>query len=390
MSTLGIVAEYDPFHRGHDWHLSRARQIVQPDWTCVVLSPCYKQRGTLSLLSPHDRARCAVRAGADAVFLLPVSWTVRDAEHYALGAVSLLTALGCTHLAFGAETDDLRLLQQIAMSLEEEPAPLRQSLREGLSAGLGYPAAMARAVSSLLPQAESVLSRPNNLLAVCYLRALLRLSSPMAPVLIPRRGDYHAPAVDADFPSASAIREALLQGNYRPAYAAVPEETGRLLRERILHRQIPDAHVEDALLLSALRGMTISQLQALPDLSEGLETALRRAASSCSSRLELVEALTGRRYPAARIHRLCASVLLGLTREAVDNAPLPDRTLLLALRKHPAMTESWKSLPIRIASSAREWVDLADPADLVAWRIWAQCCHRPDTLPCTEMVYTES
>ena len=90
MKILGIVAEYDPFHRGHLYHLSEAVRRVAPDFVFVALSPCIKQRGELSLLSPVDRARCALTAGADAVFCLPACWTVRDAEHYALGAVSLL------------------------------------------------------------------------------------------------------------------------------------------------------------------------------------------------------------------------------------------------------------------------------------------------------------
>ena len=88
MKILGVIAEYDPFHNGHLYHLSEAIRLAEPDLTFVALSPCLKQRGELSLLSPSDRAFCALSAGADAVFSLPVCWTVRDAEHYALGAVS--------------------------------------------------------------------------------------------------------------------------------------------------------------------------------------------------------------------------------------------------------------------------------------------------------------
>ena len=122
MKILGIVAEYDPFHNGHLRHLEEAKSRVSPDLTFIALSPCVKQRGELSLLSPSDRARCALESGADAVFCLPVLWTVRDAEHYALGAVSLLAGLGVTHLAFGAETPDVRLLRDAA-ELLESPGP---------------------------------------------------------------------------------------------------------------------------------------------------------------------------------------------------------------------------------------------------------------------------
>ena len=112
MSVLGIVAEYDPFHNGHLHHLQSAVSEVSPSAVLTVLSGPFRQRGTPALLSPFSRAECALSAGADAVFALPVLWTVRDAEHYALGAVSLLSSLGATHIAFGAETADLLLLQK--------------------------------------------------------------------------------------------------------------------------------------------------------------------------------------------------------------------------------------------------------------------------------------
>ncbi len=240
MKILGVVAEYDPFHNGHLYHLTEARKILSPDLTYIVLSPCVKQRGELSLLSPTDRARCALEAGADAVFCLPVLWTLRDAEHYALGAVSLLSRLGATHLAFGAETADAGLLRRAAEALES-PAPVFQAvLRDTLSSGAGYPAAVSAALSASLPGAEGLLDQPNNILAVCYLRALLRAGLSMEPVVIPRSGGYHAAAVDPAAPSASAVRGSLARGSYAPAFSAVPDYTASLLRRRFLDGCVPD------------------------------------------------------------------------------------------------------------------------------------------------------
>ncbi len=386
MKILGIVAEYDPFHRGHLRHITEAKRRLSPDLVLVVLSPCIKQRGELSLLSPSDRARCALEAGADAVFSLPVSWTVRDAEHYALGAVSLLSALGATHLAFGAETPDETLLSRAADLLESPSPAFEHALKNGLSSGTGYPAAFSAALSSVLPEAEGLLDRPNNTLAVCYLRAVRRLGLPLVPVIIPRKGDYHAAAVDPDSPSASALRESLLQGSYLPAYSAVPEHTAQILRLRFLEGRIPDERILDSLLLSRLRSMSDGEYSALPDLSEGMENALRTAASVSCTRCGLIAALSGKRYPAARISRLCACVLLGLTKEKLDALHLPDRAFLLGLRKNPEMTSLWKSLSIPVVSSFPEWKSAADPADLESWRLWAQCCRLPDTLPFTEKV----
>ena len=179
MAILGIVAEYDPFHNGHLHHIINAKKQAGAELTYVVLSPCLKQRGTLSLLSPHDRARCALEAGADAVFALPVLWTVRDAENYALGAVSLLASLGATHIAFGAETDNLPLLRRAADILQSQAGTLEPVLRDMLASGCGYPAALSAALSAVLPEARGLLDHPNNTLAVCYLRALRRLSLPL-------------------------------------------------------------------------------------------------------------------------------------------------------------------------------------------------------------------
>ena len=387
MKILGIVAEYDPFHNGHLRHIAEAKRQVSPDLTFIALSPCLKQRGELSLLSPADRARCALEAGADAVFSLPVLWTVRDAEHYALGAVSLLSCLGVTHLAFGAETADAVLLRQAAALLESPDPVFQAALKEKLSSGAGYPAAVSAALSASLPAAEGLLDRPNNVLAVCYLRAVIRLRLSPEPVIIQRTGGYHDAGIDPAAPSASALRDGLARGNYA-AFSAVPEYTAGILRRRFLDRQVPDERIMDALLLSRLRAMDDREYLLLPDLSEGMENALREAARTSGSRRELIAALAGKRYPAARISRLCACVLLGVTKEQTEGVPLPENALLLGLRKNPAMTAFWKSLPFPVISSFTEWKKAAHPADLAAWRLWAQCCRLPDTLPFSEKIVT--
>ena len=384
MKILGIVAEYDPFHNGHLYHLQEAKRRVRPDLTYVVLSPCFMQRGALSVLSPADRAECALEAGADAVFALPVRWTVRDAEHYALGSVSMLSRLGVTHLSFGAETADADLLSRAA-SLLESPVPAFQGiLKDVLSAGAGYPAAVSSALSAVLPGADSLLSGPNSILAVCYMRAAQRLGLTLQLVPIPRSGGYHASGIDPECPSASALRDSLARGSYADVFAAVPPYTAALLRRRFLDGRVPDESVLDALLLSRLRSMSAEEYSRLPDLSEGLENALASAAQTAGSRRELIASVAGKRYPAARISRLCACALLGLTKDRTDLAPLPEHALLLGLRDRPEMTALWKSLPIPVISSFTEWKKTAHPEDLAAWRLWAQCCHLPDTLPFSE------
>ena len=386
MKILGIIAEYDPFHRGHLFHLQEARKQISPDLTLIALSPCVKQRGGLALLSPSDRARCALEAGADAVFSLPVCWTLRDAEHYALGAVSLLSRLGMTHLAFGAETAIISLLQDAADLLENPTAALSAAMRNMLSAGIGWPSAVSSALSAVLPEAAGLLDKPNNILAVCYLRAIHRLGISVQPVIIPRTGSYHASSVDPKAPSASALREAFIRGSYAEAYAAVPDNTAAILRRRFLDGRIPDEKILDNLLLSKLHSMNEEEFHLLPDLSEGMENALRTAAVSARSRRELIASVSGKRYPSARISRLCSCALLNLTADQILSAPLPENALLLGLRKRPEMTALWKDRSFPIVSSFSEWKKEAAPADLAAWRLWARCCSLPDSLPFSEQI----
>ena len=372
MKILGVIAEYDPFHRGHARHLRLAREAAAPDFTYVVLSGCFKQRGEPALLSPYERAACALDAGADAVFALPAVWTVRDAEHYALGAVSLLRDLGATHLAFGAETAELPALRALAEKLEKPDPSLREGLKARLAAGCGYPRALSLAVAERDPALAPLLEAPNNTLAVCYLRACLRLGTEMEPVVIPRGGGYHAETIRPEEPSASALRGALLRGNYGPAMAAVTEESARLLRRAFLEGRIPDARVLDALLIRTLRGMSREELRQLPDLSEGLEDRLAEAAGRVRTRAELLDAVSTRRYPRARISRICACALLGLTRARTEQAALPASAVLLGLRRDPAMTALWKERRALITSR------FGDETDLRAWRIWAQLSGLPD------------
>ena len=387
MSVLGIVAEYDPFHNGHLRHLRAAAEAVSPSAVLVALSGPFKQRGDLALLSPYARAEAALAAGADAVFSLPVCWTVRDAEHYALGAVSLLSSLGATHLAFGAETADLPLLQKAAGLLEDPPAALRDSLRAALEEGCGYPAALSRAAGSFLPEDPSLLDRPNNILAVCYLRAIRRLDLPLVPVAVPRTGEYRADTVLPEAPSASALRGALRRGAWESALPALPPCSAQIVRSAFLSGAVPDLRRLDAVLTDRLRSMSREDFARLPDCPEGLDAALMKAARGADTREALLAALTTRRYPAARISRLCACALLGITADTLRDLPLPSSALLLAMKKNPSLTGSWKNSNVRV-SAAPEWLDSAGPADRAAWRLWGLCAGLPGGFPCTQKLVT--
>lgn len=380
MKILGIVAEYNPFHRGHERHLRMAREAVQPDFTFVVLSGCMTQRGEWSLLTPYRRARCALMAGADAVFALPVAWTIRDADHYALGGVSLLAELGATHLAFGVETEEPRILRQCAEILEYPGESFQRILRNRLDEGTGYPRAIAEAMDAEIPGLGNIIRNPNNILGICYLRAMLRIGTKMDPVMIPRTGGYWAERIEPEEPSASAIRKALFRGDYQGAMNALVPESRRAVQEAFLSGCIPRPERTDPILMACLRSLTRGEVGALPDISEGLEDRILRAAKFSHGREELLESVSGKRYSRARISRVLACAMLGITRSQLDQEKLPKTAVLLGLRKKPEMTSIWRERQNLITSSWK------NETDLRAWRLWAISTGLPDTLPWTEQV----
>ncbi len=399
MNILGIVAEYDPFHLGHARQISLARELVQPAETLIVLSGCFRQRGDPAMFMPYDRAACAMDAGADAVFALPVLHTLRSAADYAFEAVSLLSSLGCTHISFGAETDDLPLLKAAASLLEEQPDFFRRALQEEMKNGTGFPRALESAMSAgssssgspFSPETARLLSQPNNTLAICYLRALIRLRSPMIPVVIRREGNYASEDIIPSSPSASALRGALLRGDWKNALPALPSYSRSLVQEAFLTSRVLRPEPFDSLLLSRLRTMTSGEAESLPDVSEGLQNRLLREAKKSSSRAELLSRTASRRYPAARVSRLCACALLHIRpQDYAAAAAGPAETLLLALRPRSGIAARWEGLPVSILSSLK---NTKNPplwqADFLAWKIFAQCAGLPDNLPFSERIRTK-
>ena len=216
-AIVGIICEYDPFHRGHrrQFDLIRA-QLPAARIVCLMSGP-FTQRGMPALHAPADRARAALEAGCDLVLELPCAFAVRDAEHFALGGVSALTRLGfVTHLSFGAE-DGLDALMPAAALLDAPTPAFQEALRGALARGASFAAAQGEALGACLGGlGKAPWEKPNNILALCYLRALRRLESPLLPLPVRREGDYHAPALEGQrWPSATAVRAAFSAAIWR-------------------------------------------------------------------------------------------------------------------------------------------------------------------------------
>lgn len=327
MAVCGVIAEYDPFHKGHERHLLWAREAAGAEQVVCVISGCFTQRGLPALLSPYDRAEMALRCGADIVLQLPYAFSVREGDFFALGGVQILSALGCvSHLSFGCEEKALPYLNDAAALLETPDEALEEAVQAGLSEGLSYAAAAGRAVEKRLQAPPRALDRPNAALALSYLRAIRRLGSPLIPVPVPREGHYHARELTGA-PSASALRSAISRGDWQGISGAIPQEALPVLEKALLAGRVCPPERMDPFLTLALMRRTEREIAMLPGIGEGLEKRILKAARSAVSREELIRLVKTRRYTYGRISRALCHAVTNVTWDELPSLPESARVL---------------------------------------------------------------
>ncbi len=361
-----VIAEYNPFHNGHAYHLAQTKARTGGALV-AVMSGHFVQRGEPALLSKWARAEMALKNGANLVIELPLPWAMATAERFAAGGISLIHALGCVGaVSFGSESGDLSPLLDTARMLETPE--LNQAIRARLPSGESFARLRERAVEALGVD-PSPLSRPNDTLAVEYLRALHRLDAPIQPFCVARTGAAHdsAEAVQG-ICSASHIRKHL---DTLELSAYMPQTAADILRCEMESGRAPSslAHMERAV-LAVLRRMTAEDLSAAADVnvSEGLHNRLYRAIWESNSLEDILTAAKTKRYPLARLRRILMSAYLGIPADWAKRQPpylrvlgmsKTGRTLLAQARKTASLPIILRYADIKQAGSfAREVFEL--------------------------------
>ncbi|MGX8680349.1 MAG: nucleotidyltransferase family protein, partial [bacterium] len=189
MKILGIIAEYNPFHTGHLYHLEEAKKRTSPDLTIIVMSGYYVQRGEPAIIDPYIRARIAVDYGADLVISLPLVYTLESADYFAHGAITLLHEMGVTDLCFGSEDGTLETFTNIAYAIKEHEADYHQAIRQAMNAGNRYSEACNSALKQICGQEIRL---PNDLLGLAYVKEVILNHLPITLHTIKRTSSYHA------------------------------------------------------------------------------------------------------------------------------------------------------------------------------------------------------
>lgn len=303
--AVGIICEYNPFHLGHEKQLRMIRRMLGEETAVVCLmSGNFVQRGEPAIFDAALRARAAVECGANLVLELPATYSLRSAEGFARGGVSILSRLGVVErLCFGCESGDGAAILRAAQTMcgAEYDAALRAQLESGLS----YPAARQRALAALSGE-EALLRAPNDILAVEYCKAIIESGSRLAPMAVLREGGYHDTAPSAENPSATAVRAAFPNGNWR---VCVPDVAAEIYRDAAVHTLAAGERA----MLARLRGMDAEAWQRIPFGSEGLWSKVHKAVLTQPTVEAVIDASVSRRYPRTRLKRMLMCAYLGIT-----------------------------------------------------------------------------
>ena len=218
MKAAYIISEFNPFHKGHEYIINKARKISDADYVICIMSGDFVQRGAPAIIDKYTRTEAALAGGADMVLQLPAAVSLSSADDFALGGINIARSLRLPgFLVFGAECDDMDMLGETARFLTEEPGAFSDHVMNGMEAGYSYPVAVQKAFEFDAPDyLKDILKSPNNLLAVSYLKALKGCKS-IEPIAIKRIGAGHndpSPKANGEFMSSSAIRKLMLSGNY--------------------------------------------------------------------------------------------------------------------------------------------------------------------------------
>lgn len=331
MSTvLGIIAEYNPFHNGHLYHLKESKKATGAEYTVAIISGNFTQRGSTSIIDKWKKTEMALQNGVDLIIELPVLYSISSSENFAEGSIKILNSLGIIDfLSFGSETSDIKILNNFANILYDEPKEYKKILSNYLDTGLSFPKARENALLEYIKNFEDVntnfdnykniLSSPNNILGIEYLKALKKYKSSIKPICIKRSiADYNSSdiSINTSIASATAIRELIKNKNFNTIKTVIPEKSYSILADCINSGCIiPDLNCFEKEIIYVLRKMSIKEIANLPDVSEGLEFLIKKAVNSCNTLTELLNTIKSKRYTITRLQRILLYALLDISKK---------------------------------------------------------------------------
>ena len=314
MKIVGITAEYNPFHKGHRYHIEKTREAVEADCIIAVMSGNFTQRGEAAVMDKWTRSRIATEEGVDLVVELPFLYACNRGEFFAQGAIDILRGLGATHISFGSESGDLEALQKLAEDMVRQKDTLAEDRMHFMKKGFSFAKSLQLASEHLLGSEKTqLMAEPNNILALEYLKRMLywqKRGCSMEAVTVKRHGSgYFEKNASSGYAGASAIRR-MIEHDAAGAKTYVPES---------VHAKLTSAHVPAAMEKEMFRLLRYELIKSSRDelseiycMGEGLENKLKKEIIPADSLKNFLSAVVSKRYTEAAIRRLLLYVLLGV------------------------------------------------------------------------------
>ena len=331
MKICAIICEYNPLHYGHLYHIQKAKELSGCDAVMCIQAGNWTQRGEPAITNKYVRARMALEAGADIVVQIPTAYCCSSAEIFAMAGVKIANSFeNVTHLAFGCETENYELLKEISKYFVNEPKEYKEKLKRFLDSGNSLPVARQKAIEELMKEDKvvfseitetlNILTKPNNILAIEYLKALQKTKSKIEPIFTTRsNSDYNSADLNGKDSSATAIRTKLLsKGKIRSIRKLVPPFTYKLMKEDMDVFGLPDLELYNDLCSYVVKTSSANDFKNVYDVSEGIENRFIDSAKKFKDFNELLLDVKTKRYTYTRLKRIVLRLLLKIDKDIVS------------------------------------------------------------------------
>ncbi|MDX8364951.1 nucleotidyltransferase [Cytobacillus sp. IB215665] len=386
MKAAGVIVEYNPFHNGHYVHLQETKKQTGTDCVVAVMSGNFLQRGEPALVSKWARTKMALEAGVDIVVELPYAYASQNAEMFANGAISILSALLCEEVCFGSEHGEIKDFQHAAQFLKQAAPTYNEKVKNAIDKGYSYPKASSIAFNEIkTTNVKLDLSKPNNILGYHYVKAIHDQHSNLTPLTITRTGaQYH----DEEFTSpsiasATSIRQTLFSksGNLNDIHNYIPVSTKNHLIN--YYHQYDRFHSWEAyfpLLKYKLLTSSLAELESTYECEEGLEYRLMKYIKESTSFITFMEKIKTKRYTWTRLQRLCLHIITNTKKDDLQQLSTQSpyiRLLGMNMRGQQYLNEVKKKIQLPIISKAASFEDPLFMLDITAAHVYASILPEP-------------
>lgn len=355
MSNVGVIAEYNPFHNGHLYHLNKVKEMYPDSNLILILIGNFTQRGDVSVINKWDKTKIALDYGFDLIVELPYLFATSSANYYAKAAIDLLNMLNCNYLVFGSETNDVELFKKL-VNITNDNNEYEAKIKAYLDKGYNYPKACSLALKDV---SNCVIDKPNDVLALEYIRSIVNTNSNIIPISIKRTNDYHENEILSDISSATCIRKNIK--NKEAIKHTLPKKSLELIKDISLNNYFDILKHE--IIIN-------DNLKEILDVDEGIENKLKKEIFSCNSTDELILKIKSKRYSYNKIKRMLLHIICS-TKKNYDKKVNYIRVLGFSNNGKRILKEVKKNISIPVITKFKKEHELLLKEDIKSSKVYS-------------------